>query len=108
MNITKYNASNNYNGLPTNLFDKNDKEICVGDKVRLLIMHKDKITEERIFKVKYETVIREFVPPKGFISKGKNLLAITGIVFEWDGNLLLPSVIDGISVSQLYLNFKHI
>lgn len=71
----------------TGLLDANGLEICVGH-VTLLRLDDG---ETRLFKVKEKTVIRKVVNHPDFV-EGTSKVAITGIVFEWNGYDLFPCV----------------
>lgn len=71
----------------TGLLDANGLEIRIGHMTEL------KLDDGSIrrFKVKEKTVIREVVNHPDFID-GTSKVAITGIVFEWNGYDLFPCV----------------
>lgn len=71
----------------TGLLDYNGKEIRIGHVTELTL--RDGST--RKFKVKKKTVVREVVNLDGFINETSKV-AITGIVFEWNGHNLFPCV----------------
>ena len=79
----------NYEGLKTGMFDKNNREIKVGDKTRLDL--DDGTT--RVFDVVFDRVIREIKVLDGFEPGIKRML-VCGIFFVWHGNYLLPVVDD--------------
>lgn len=74
-------------GMKTGLYDKNLKEIRVGDKVKLILDD----GEERIFDVCYKTVERRVVSHPSFKEKYAKV-SITGVVFCWGGYDLFPCV----------------
>lgn len=71
----------------TGLLDANGLEICVGHVTQLKL---DDGTIRK-FKVKEKTVTREVVNHPDF-EEGTSKVAITGIVFEWEGYDLFPCV----------------
>ena len=71
----------------TGLKDSKGKEICTGHIVKLKLDN----GESRKFKVKEKTVIREVINYPDFID-GTSKVAITGIVFCWEGYDLFPCV----------------
>ncbi|AKL96644.1 hypothetical protein CACET_c32000 [Clostridium aceticum] len=71
----------------TGLVDANGLEICVGHETELKLDD----GSVRRFKVKEKTVIRRVVNHPDFIA-GTSKVAITGIVFEWEGYDLFPCV----------------
>ena len=79
----------NYEGLKTGMFDKNNKEIKVGDKTRLDL--EDGTT--RVFDVVFDRVVREVSVLDGFEPGVKRML-VCGVFFVWHGNYLLPIVDD--------------
>lgn len=73
--------------MKTNLFDKNKKEIKIGDVLRLTLED----GEVRDFTVEFKTVIRTVKCHPDFDDEYTKV-AITGIVFSWDGYSLFPCV----------------
>ncbi len=71
----------------TGLLDYNGKEIRIGHVTEIVLSD----GTVRKFKVKKKTVVREIVSLAGFTS-GTSKVAITGIVFEWNGHNLFPNV----------------
>lgn len=73
--------------MKTGLFDKNGKEMRIGDKVRLILDD----GEERIFDVCYKTVERRVACHPDF-EEEYTRVSITGIVFNWQGYDTFPRV----------------
>ncbi len=73
--------------MTTGLYDKNNKQIRIGDKTRLVLDN----GEVREFDVCFKTVTRTVMTPEDF-GDTYNKLSITGIVFSWEGCDLLPCV----------------
>ena len=71
----------------TGLFDKNGTPINVGDKTRLILDD----GEVREFDVCFKTVNRTVKNHPDFV-EGYSEVAITGIVFCWNGYDLFPCV----------------
>lgn len=74
----------------TGLLDKNGKGIFVGDIVKLLLDG----NETRLFEVSIETVTREVVSHPSF-DDATAKVAITGVVFKWEGFELFPCLENG-------------
>ena len=72
----------------TGFKDGAGKQIFTGDVTELVISDAD----IRYFVVKEKMVDRELVPPEGFMARGKNVVRIRGIVFEYGGVDLFPSI----------------
>lgn len=73
--------------MDTGLFDKNGTPIKVGDKTRLVLDD----GEEREFDVCFKTVIRTVKCHPDFDDEYSKV-AITGIVFSWEGYDLFPCI----------------
>lgn len=71
----------------TGLFDKNGTPIKVGDRTKLVLDN----GEVREFHVCFKTVERTVKNHPAFVD-GYSKVAITGIVFEWNGYNLFPCV----------------
>lgn len=74
-------------GFNTGLFDRNGKEIKIGDRTRLLLPN----GEVREFDVCFKTVVRTVKSYPDFIEEEAKV-AITGVVFCWNGYDLFPCV----------------
>lgn len=73
--------------MKTGLFDKNGREIWVGDTTRLILDD----GEVREFKVEFKTVKRTVKCHKDFDDEYSEVY-ITGVVFCWNGYDLFPCV----------------
>ena len=71
----------------TGLFDKNGTPIKVGDKTKLVLDN----GEERVFDVCFDTVQRTVKCHPDFDDEYSKV-AITGIVFCWNGYCLFPCI----------------
>jgi hypothetical protein len=80
--------------MDTGLFDKNGTPIKIGDKTKLVLDN----GEIRYFDVCYKTVYRTVKNHPNF-DDGFSKVAITGIVFCWNGYDLFPCV-DGNGVED--------
>lgn len=73
--------------MKTGLFDKNGRQIKIGDKVRLILDN----GEERVFDVQFRTVQRTVKCHPEFDDEFAKV-NITGVVFCWNGFELFPCV----------------
>ena len=71
----------------TGLYDKNGTPINIGDRTRLVLDN----GEVREFDVRFKTVNRTVQNHPAFVD-GYSKVAITGIVFEWNGYSLFPCI----------------
>lgn len=74
--------------METGLFDKNGKQIKVGDRTRLVLDD----GEVREFDVCFKTANRTTVKTLPGFEPETAEVSITGIFFCWEGNDLLPCV----------------